>query len=122
MTDDPMFDVVAHLTGAAYSYRLHAKRDGDTVVQPDPFFTTRARDYDRAAYRGREALQRRTDLAKHVEGLIAKHDGLRAAGRALGIPPSCLCKMRQGQQDTATEGVLKKLGLRRFTYYEKIDL
>ena len=53
-----LLDATAHLVGAASSYRTYARRGGDIRprAEVDAFFTTRARDYDRAAERARAAL------------------------------------------------------------------
>lgn len=53
-----LLDATAHLIAAAASYRTYARRGGDIRprAEVDAFFTTRARDYDRAAERARAAL------------------------------------------------------------------
>lgn len=55
---EALLDATAHLIAAAASYRTYARRGGDIRprAEVDAFFTTRARDYDRAAERARAAL------------------------------------------------------------------
>ena len=55
---EALLDATAHLIAAAASYRTYARRGGDIWprAEVDAFFTTRARDYDRAAERARAAL------------------------------------------------------------------
>ena len=58
---EALLDATAHLVGAADAYRKHAARHkskGRAV--PDPMFSTRADDFDKAANRARAAL------AKHA--------------------------------------------------------
>lgn len=54
---EALIDAVSHLAGAASAYRKHASRhksQGRPV--PDPMFSTRASDFDKAVERGRRAL------------------------------------------------------------------
>ncbi len=54
---EALADSAAHLTGAASAYRKYASRhksQGRAVA--DPFFKTRADDFDKAAARSRAAL------------------------------------------------------------------
>ncbi len=51
-------DAAAHLVGAASAYREHAARSSSVGrAKVDPFFTTRASDFDKAADRARAALR-----------------------------------------------------------------
>ena len=60
MTDpirEALLDATAHLAGAASAYRTYAKRAAHLgKVAADPFFTTRANDFDGAVERARAAL------------------------------------------------------------------
>lgn len=55
---DVLSDMAANLIGAASAYRKHASRNKSVSPRatPDPFFTTRARDFDNAAERARAAM------------------------------------------------------------------
>lgn len=59
-------DATAHLVGAASAYRKHAARHRSVGrAATDPFFTTRAADFERAAKRAQAALKALTaDLEK----------------------------------------------------------
>lgn len=54
---EALIDATASLAGAASAYRAHASRHRSVGrAQPDPFFTTRAQDFDNAVERARAAL------------------------------------------------------------------
>ena len=54
---EALIDATAHLAGAASAYRTYAKRATHLgKVAADPFFTTRANDFDGAVERARAAL------------------------------------------------------------------
>lgn len=58
-------DATAHLVGAASAYREHAARSSSVGrAKVDPFFTTRASDFDKAAERARSALRALVGEAK----------------------------------------------------------
>lgn len=58
-------DAAAHLVGAASAYREHAARSSSVGrAKVDPFFTTRASDFDKAADRARAALRALVGEAK----------------------------------------------------------
>lgn len=53
-----LLDATANLAGAASAYRKYARRGRHLGrVDPDPFFTTRASDFDKAVERARAALE-----------------------------------------------------------------
>jgi hypothetical protein len=56
--EEALKDATAHLVGAASAYRTHAARHRSVGrAVPDPFFTTRAADFDKAAERASAALR-----------------------------------------------------------------
>ena len=54
-----------------------------------------------------------TTLRSHIDSLIAKHGGLRAAARVLKMTPQYLYRLQAGEKDNPSEKMLRKLGLRR---------
>lgn len=58
-------------------------------------------------------MPKKTDLQKHIDRLVAKHGGLRAAARACDVDPAYLCRLRQGAKLGPTSKTLEKLGLKR---------
>lgn len=61
-----------------------------------------------------------TTLQTAVEALIRKHDGLRAAARAIGIDAGYLSRLRTGKRTDPSDEQLFKLGLERRVIYRKI--
>ena len=59
----------------------------------------------------------KSDLQKRIDELVSEHGGLRAAARVVGIDPSYLNRLRQGDTAGATDKTLKKLGLKRIEQY-----
>lgn len=59
----------------------------------------------------------KTELQQHIDELIAKHGGLRAAARATGIDVGYLWRIRVGEKRNPQEKTLKKLGLERSVLY-----
>lgn len=56
---EALIDATAHLVGAASAYRKHAARHRSVGrAQADPFFTTRAVDYEKAAERAQAAVRK----------------------------------------------------------------
>lgn len=56
--------------------------------------------------------QKRTELQKHIDRLLAGRT-YRAAGEALGVDPTLLWRMHAGKRASASPKTLEKLGLRR---------
>lgn len=55
--NEALLDATAHIVGMASAYRKHAARHRSVGrAQADPFFTTRADDFDKAAARAQAAL------------------------------------------------------------------
>jgi hypothetical protein len=57
------------------------------------------------------------DIQSAVKRLIEKHAGLRAAGRAVGIDPAYLSRLRCGKKSNPGADILRKLGIKRETKY-----
>lgn len=58
---DALLDATAHLTAAASAYQHYAKRHRSLGAPPaDALFSTRSKDFDRAAKRARAALAKET--------------------------------------------------------------
>lgn len=55
----------------------------------------------------------RTDLQIHIEKLVTRYRGVRAAARALGVDPAFLSRLRLGRKKNPSDATLAKLGLRR---------
>ena len=55
-------------------------------------------------------------LKRRIAEFIIFYKGLRPAARALGIDPSYLARLRDGDKDNPSENLLKKLGLIRTVY------
>lgn len=51
--------------------------------------------------------------------LTLQHGSLRAAGRALGVSPGYLLRLRNGEKTEPSARLLRKLGLRRVVRYER---
>lgn len=51
--------------------------------------------------------------------LTLRHGSLRAAARAIDIDPAYLLRLRRGEKTAPSPIVLRKLGLRRVTKYER---
>jgi hypothetical protein len=61
------------------------------------------------------------ELQAAVRRLIKLHKGVRAAGRATGLDPGYLVRLRDGEKLNPGEEVLQKLGLqRRFTAVKEL--
>ncbi len=58
-------------------------------------------------------MPKKTDLQKHIDRLVAKHGGLRAAARAHKVDPAYLWRLRRGAKVGPTSKTLEKLGLKR---------
>jgi hypothetical protein len=59
-------------------------------------------------------------LRERVEAIITEAGGLRAAARVCGIGPEYLCRLRTGKKSNPRDSVLKKLGLKRVVFYERL--
>ena len=57
------------------------------------------------------------NLARHIESLIEKHGGLRAAARALRVDPSYLSRIKDGAKPS--RGALQKLGVQQVVVYRR---
>lgn len=55
-----------------------------------------------------------------VAELVKQHGGLRPAARVLRMTPQYLYRLGNGEKKNASAKVLRKLGLRRVVYYERI--
>lgn len=55
----------------------------------------------------------RAVLIDAVNALVEKHGGVRAAARVIGTDPSYLSRIRTGKKWMPSDGLLRKLGLRR---------
>jgi len=62
------------------------------------------------------------ELKLAAERLIEKHGSLRKAARALKIDPAYLSNLRHGHRENPSDGVLRKLGLRREVTLRRIDI
>jgi Helix-turn-helix. len=61
------------------------------------------------------------DLETAVKKLVQTHGGVRSAARVLGINYAYLSRLQSGQKSNPTPEVLRKLGLRRVVFYERMS-
>ena len=61
------------------------------------------------------------DLETAVKKLVQAHGGVRSAARALGLDCGYLSRLQSGQKSNPTPEVLRKLGLKRVVFYERIS-
>lgn len=61
------------------------------------------------------------DLETAVKKLVQTHGGVRPAARVLGINYAYLSRLQSGQKSNPTPEVLRKLGLKRVVFYERIS-
>lgn len=59
-------------------------------------------------------------LEKRVHQLIVQYGGLRAAARATGIDPAYMSRLKSGEKENPSPGILRRLGLRCIVTYELI--
>ena len=59
-------------------------------------------------------------LASRCVCLIAKHGSVRAAARALNMDHAYLYRLKMGEKLNPSKEILRKLGLRKVIYYERI--
>lgn len=62
----------------------------------------------------------KTALQSAVERAIKTHGGVRAAGRALGIDPAYIIRMRDGVKTRPSDAILAAVGLRKSVKYERL--
>lgn len=56
-------------------------------------------------------------VGEAVKAKVRQHGGLRPAGRAMGIDPAYLKRLRDGEKRDPSDDLLRKLGLRREVSY-----
>jgi hypothetical protein len=58
-----------------------------------------------------------TEIKRAVERIVKKHGGLNKAGRAVGIDPPYLSRLRTGKKINPSANILKRLGIERRIVY-----
>ena len=56
-----------------------------------------------------------------IQQLIAEHGGVRTAARSIGLSPSYLIRLRDGEKVAPSKNVLLKLGLRKVSTYARVE-
>jgi hypothetical protein len=59
-------------------------------------------------------------LQARIKELEAQHGGLNAAARVLKVDPGYLSRLASGEKDAPSNKLLRKLGLRRVVWFERL--